>query len=72
MYAPQLASGKQERARGLNNNYGSDPNKCVLPLRNWAKAFLPDIEIGTAPILGSILGGRTPTARSPDARPAVP
>jgi L-fucose isomerase-like protein len=36
---------------------------------NWAKAFLPDIKIGTAPILGSTLGeentvgaleGRTP------------
>ena len=53
-----------------NNNYGKDPNKCVLfHCGNWAKTFLPDIQIGTAPILGTTLGeentygalsGRTP------------
>jgi L-fucose isomerase-like protein len=41
----------------LNNNYGKDPNKCVLfHCGNWAKSFLPDISIGTAPILGTTLG----------------
>ena len=54
-----------------NNNYGDDPNKCVFfHCGNWAKAFLPDIKIGTAPILGTMLGeqntygalaGRTPS-----------
>lgn len=53
-----------------NNNYGRDPEKCVFfHCGNWAKDFLPDIRIGTAPILGTILGeqntvgalaGRTP------------
>jgi L-fucose isomerase-like protein len=70
MYALQLAS---ERPSGLvdwNNNYGKDPDKCVFfHCGNWAKDFLPDIRIGTAPILGTILGedrtigaleGRTP------------
>jgi L-fucose isomerase-like protein len=71
MYALQLASGKPSALVDWNNNYGSDPNKCVFfHCGNWAKAFLPDIEIGTAPILGSILGeqntygalaGRTPS-----------
>ena len=71
MYALQLASGKPSALVDWNNNYGSDPNKCVFfHCGNWAKAFLPDIEIATAPILGSILGeqntygalaGRTPS-----------
>jgi len=53
-----------------NNNYGDDSDKCVFfHCGNWAKEFLPDIRIGTAPILGTILGeqntvgalaGRTP------------
>jgi hypothetical protein len=53
-----------------NNNYADDDDKCVLfHCGNWAKSFLPDIKISTAPILGSILGventygaldGRTP------------
>ena len=71
MYALQLASGKPSALVDWNNNYGNDPNKCVFfHCGNWAKAFLPDIEIATAPILGSILGeentygalaGRTPS-----------
>jgi L-fucose isomerase-like protein len=71
MYALQLASGKPSALVDWNNNYGSDPDKCVFfHCGNWAKAFLPDIEIATAPILGSILGekntygalaGRTPS-----------
>ena len=70
MYALQLASGKPSALVDWNNNYGDDPNKCVFfHCGNWAKAFLPDITIGTAPILGTILGeentygalaGRTP------------
>ncbi len=70
MYALQLASGRPSALVDWNNNYGSDPDKCVLfHCGNWAKDFLPDIRIGTAPILGTMLGeentvgalsGRTP------------
>jgi len=70
MYALQLASGRPSALVDWNNNYGKDPDKCVLfHCGNWAKDFLPDIRIGTAPILGTVLGeentvgaleGRTP------------
>ncbi|WP_321475814.1 L-fucose/L-arabinose isomerase family protein [uncultured Paludibaculum sp.] len=70
MYALQLASGQPSALVDWNNNYGGDRNKCVFfHCGNWAKSFLPDIEIGTAPILGTTLGeentygavaGRTP------------
>ena len=70
MYALQLASGRPSALVDWNNNYGADPDKCVFfHCGNWAKDFLPDIRIGTAPILGTVLGeantvgalaGRTP------------
>jgi L-fucose isomerase-like protein len=70
MYALQLATGKPSALVDWNNNYGSDPDKCVFfHCGNWAKDFLPDVRIGTAPILGTMLGeentvgaleGRTP------------
>lgn len=70
MYAMQLASASPSALVDWNNNYGTDENKCVLfHCGNWAKSFLPDITISTAPILGSTLGventwgaldGRTP------------
>ncbi|MET0166222.1 MAG: L-fucose/L-arabinose isomerase family protein [Vicinamibacterales bacterium] len=70
MYALQLASGRPSALVDWNNNYGDDPNRCVFfHCGNWAKAFLPDISIATAPILGTTLGekntygalaGRTP------------
>ena len=57
MYALQLASGRPSALVDWNNNYGADRNKCVFfHCGNWAKSFLPDIEIGTAPILGTTLG----------------
>jgi L-fucose isomerase-like protein len=57
MYAMQLASNSPSALVDWNNNYGADDDKCVLfHCGNWAKSFLPDIRIGTAPILGSILG----------------
>ncbi|MBE0658516.1 MAG: fucose isomerase [Bryobacteraceae bacterium] len=71
MYALQLASGRPSALVDWNNNYGGDKNKCVFfHCGNWAKSFLPDVEIGTAPILGTTLGeqntygalsGRTPS-----------
>jgi L-fucose isomerase-like protein len=70
MYALQLASGTPSALVDWNNNYAGDPDKCVFfHCGNWAKSFLPDIEISVAPILGSTLGventygalaGRTP------------
>ena len=70
MYAMQLAGGTPAALVDWNNNYADDDDKCVLfHCGNWAKSFLPDIKISTAPILGSILGventygaldGRTP------------
>jgi L-fucose isomerase-like protein len=72
MYAMQLASGSPSALVDWNNNYGADPDKCVLfHCGNWAKSFLPDVKILNAPILGSTLGventwgaldGRTPAA----------
>ncbi len=71
MYALQLASGRPSALVDWNNNYGGDRNKCVFfHCGNWAKSFLPEIQIGTAPILGTTLGegntwgavaGRTPS-----------
>jgi L-fucose isomerase-like protein len=71
MYAQQLASGRPSALVDWNNNYGDDPNKCVFfHCGNWAKSFIPDAAIKTAPILGTTLGeentygamaGRTPS-----------
>jgi L-fucose isomerase-like protein len=70
MYAMQLASGSPSALVDWNNNYGADPDRCVLfHCGNWAKSFLPDGKVGTAPILGTVVGeantygaleGRTP------------
>jgi L-fucose isomerase-like protein len=70
MYAMQLASSSPSALVDWNNNYSDDENKCVLfHCGNWAKSFLPDIEISTAPIIGTSVGeentygalaGRTP------------
>lgn len=72
MYALQLASGSPSALVDWNNNYAEDEEKCVLfHCGNWAKSFLPDIEISNAPILGTAVGventygaldGRTPAS----------
>ena len=72
MYAMQLASGSPSALVDWNNNYADDDTKCVLfHCGNWAKSFLPDIQISTAPIIGTSVGtentygaleGRTPAA----------
>jgi L-fucose isomerase-like protein len=72
MYAMQLASGTPSALVDWNNNYAADENKCVLfHCGNWAKSFLPDIQISNAPILGTSVGventygaldGRTPAS----------
>lgn len=57
MYALQLASGSPSALVDWNNNYGNDPDKCVLfHCGNWAKSFLPGIEVKTAEILATTLG----------------
>jgi L-fucose isomerase-like protein len=70
MYAMQLAADSPAAIVDWNNNYGQSDDKCALfHCGNWAKSFLPDITISSAPILGSMLGventygaleGRTP------------
>ena len=71
MYALQLASDSPSALVDWNNNYGGDPNQCVLfHCGNWAKSFLgSEAKMANAPILGSTLGventygtvyGRTP------------
>lgn len=72
MYALQLASNKPSALVDWNNNYGDDPDKCVLfHCGNWAKSFLDEARVATAPILGTVVGeentygaldGRTPAA----------
>jgi L-fucose isomerase-like protein len=72
MYAMQLASGSPSALVDWNNNYADDDSKCVLfHCGNWAKSFLPDIQISTAPIIGTSVGtentygaldGRTPAS----------
>ncbi len=72
MYAMQLASGSPSALVDWNNNYADDDEKCVLfHCGNWAKSFLPDIQISNAPILGTSVGtentygaldGRTPAS----------
>jgi L-fucose isomerase-like protein len=72
MFAMQLASGSPSALVDWNNNYGADDDKCVLfHCGNWAKTFLPNAKVATAPILGTIVGventygaldGRTPAS----------
>ena len=78
MYAMQLAAGSPAAIVDWNNNYGDDDDKCALfHCGNWAKSFLPDIKIASAPILGSTLGventygalGRPHAGRPADVRP---
>ncbi len=71
MYAMQLAGDSPSALVDWNNNYADDPDQCVLfHCGNWAKSFLHEIQISTAPILGTIVGeqntygaleGRTPS-----------
>lgn len=70
MYALQLASGTPSALADWNNNYGDDPNKCVLfHCGNWPKSLVVDPQMKSADILATSLGqectqgalsGRTP------------
>lgn len=57
MLALQLATGKPSALVDWNNNYGNDPEKCVLfHCGNFAKSFTPDAKIEYANILATTLG----------------
>jgi L-fucose isomerase-like protein len=59
MYALQLASGTPSALVDWNNNYGDDPDKCVLfHCGNWARSFYTkgDFQMSAAEILGTTLG----------------
>ena len=57
MYALQLASVKPSALVDWNNNYGTDPNKCVLfHCGNWARCFFKKCKMASAEILGTTLG----------------
>jgi len=72
MYALQLAAEAPAAIVDLNNNYGDDPNKCVLfHCGNWPLNFYTEAEMKTAEVLGTTLGpdnvwgainGRAPAA----------
>ncbi len=57
MYALQLASGKPSALVDWNNNYGDEPDKCVLfHCGNWATSFLDESKMANAEILATVLG----------------
>ena len=57
MYALQLASGEPAALVDRNNNYGDDPDKCVLfHCGNWPLNFYTEAEMKTAEVLGTTLG----------------
>ena len=73
MYAMQLASGSPSALVDWNNNYADDESKCVLfHCGNWAKSFLPDITISTAPILGTSVGTENTYGALDGRTPAMP
>lgn len=73
MYAMQLASGSPSALVDWNNNYSTDENKCVLfHCGNWAKSFLPDITMSTAPILGTTVGTENTYGALDGRTPAMP
>lgn len=73
MYAMQLVSGSPSALVDWNNNYADDDTKCVLfHCGNWAKSFLPDITISTAPILGTSVGTENTYGALDGRTPAMP
>jgi L-fucose isomerase-like protein len=57
MYALTLATGKPAALVDWNNNYGDDPDKCVLfHCGNWATSFFDEVKMANAEILATTLG----------------
>jgi len=70
MYALTLAAGIPAALVDWNNNYNSEPDKCLyFHCGNWAKSLISAVELISAEVLGATLGaentwgaiqGRTP------------
>ncbi|MBD3182210.1 fucose isomerase [Candidatus Poribacteria bacterium] len=57
MYALELASGKPSALVDWNNNYGEDPDKCVLfHCSNWPKSMLKDPKMVYQDIIAGTVG----------------
>ena len=57
MYALQLASGRPSALVDWNNNYGDQPEKCVLfHCGNWARSYFDNVRMANAEILATTLG----------------
>ncbi len=57
MYALQLASGRPSALVDWNNNYGDDPDKCVLfHCSNWPKDFLAEAKMDYQAIIAGTVG----------------
>jgi L-fucose isomerase-like protein len=70
MYAMQLASSSPSALVDWNNNYGTDPDKCVLfHCGNWAKSSCLTSKSSTPPSSARPSAWKTPGARSTAARP---
>jgi L-fucose isomerase-like protein len=60
MYILQLASGAPSAILDWNNNYGDDPNKCVVfHCSNLPKSFFEDVKMDFNEIIGNIMGQAT-------------
>jgi L-fucose isomerase-like protein len=57
MYVLQLAAGTPAALADWNNNYGDDPDRCVLfHCGNWPASLCENPAVATAPILGTTVG----------------
>ena len=75
MYALQLAAEQPAAIVDLNNNYGDDPDKCVLfHCGNWPLNFYPEgeAEIQIADVLGTTLGNENVYGAINGRAPAAP
>lgn len=73
MYALQLANGFPSALVDWNNNYSSDPDKCVLfHCGNWAKSFYQDAKMEYANILATTLGKENTYGAINGRKPAGP
>jgi L-fucose isomerase-like protein len=73
MYALQLATGTPSALVDWNNNYGNDPDKCVLfHCGNWAKSFIPNARMEYANILATTLGKENTYGAINGRKPAGP
>ncbi len=75
MYALQLAAEEPAAIVDLNNNYGDDPDKCVLfHCGNWPLNFYPEgqAEMQIAEVLGTTLGNENVFGAINGRAPAAP